>query len=137
MVVSRKPEPYAIHLPFEKYAEFARELTAGNTKAYYHPDKRQIQRFIETFLLDAQNDAKVLLNCQGDSRRFSSRDRIKVDVDDPNDGRYTISIPSFICEKNGEVDIGYLEAYVRRIQASNVTEAAWALLGMYFLSRCR
>lgn len=135
--VARESEPFAIHLPFDKYAEFARAFTSGTNKSYYGSDKKDIEDFIQTFLLDQQNGAKVLVNCNGDNRPFASRDKIKVEIDNIKDGKYSISIPSFICEKNGEVDIGYLESYVRQIQAANVTQAAWALLGMYFLSRCR
>jgi hypothetical protein len=136
--VTREPEPFAIHLPFDKYAEFARAFTAGASKTYYGSDKQAIADYIENFLRDQNNGAKVLINCNGDNRPFSANDRIKVEVDNVKDGKYSISIPSFICENAaGEVDIAYLEAYVRQIQAANVTQAAWALLGMYFLSRCR
>jgi len=135
--VTREPEPFAIHLPFDKYAEFARAFTSGASKTYYGSDKQVIADFIESFLRDQTNGAKVLINCNGDNRPFSSRDKVKVEIDNVKDGKYSISIPSFICETNGEVDIGYLESYVRQIQAANVTQAAWALLGMYFLSRCR
>jgi hypothetical protein len=135
--VRRESEPFAIHLPFDKYAEFARAFTSGASKAYHASDKHDIEDFIERFLRDQNNGAKVLINCNGDNRLFSARDRIKVEIDNVNDGMYSVAIPSFICETNGDVDIGYLESYVRQIQAANVTQAAWALLGMYFLSRCR
>jgi hypothetical protein len=136
--VARRREPYAIHLPFEKYAEFAKDLTRGSDKQYYKTDRREIQDFIETFLRDPSNYAMVYEDCSGVSRPFTRRDRIRVEVDDKGNGDYVVAIPSFICEDaNGEVDIAYLEAYVRSIQASTVHEAAWALLGMYFLSRCR
>ena len=71
---------------------------------------------------------------------FDANDKIKVEIDHGGNKQYRISIPAKICEKaNGEIDIDYLRQYVTEIKnpATSIDDAAYALLGMYFLSRCR
>lgn len=135
--VKRKKTPYAIHLGFKEYEHFAKAITRGIDKAYLKTDKREIERIIKEELTNL--GANVLISCDGHSHKFDpKKDKIKVEIDDDN--VYQIAIPAFICEdKSGEVDIEYLRHYVREMRdpSRSEDEAAWSLLGMYFLSRCR
>jgi hypothetical protein len=135
--------PYAIRLEFQQYIEFAKRLTTGALKPYYQRNPNSIASFIELSL--ANLGADVLFGCEeGNIRKYDpDTDKIRVDIDRPNE-HYTVSIPSYICEiqvpgQPSIVDIEYLKSYAREIKRSTVSDedAAWALLGMYFLSRCR
>jgi hypothetical protein len=138
--VKRKKAPYAIHLTFKDYERFAKAITHaidGEDKPYLRTDKRKIEDTIKQEL--QKYNAQVLTACDGTSHNFDpKKDKIKVEID--NDNVYQIAIPAFICEdKDGHVDIEYLRNYVREMRNPSCSEdeAAWSLLGMYFLSRCR
>ena len=139
--VTREPKPYAIHLSFQAYQDFAKAMTTsqpGLPKPYYLGNKVDIQNFIEYQLIDL--GAKVLTDCSANPRDFDANDNIKVEIDHGGSKQYRISIPAMICEKpDGKIDIDYLRQYVTEIRnpATSIDDAAYALLGMYFLSRCR
>lgn len=138
-IVTREHGPYAIHLGFDQYKEFAQAMTAGPSKRYHHSDKHVIERFIEDELQQLQ--ANVLTGCDpNDTRRFGPNDRIKVEIDHRGQKVYRIALPAYICEDaSGNVDLEYLRQYVQEIRntAHSIDDCAYALLGMYFLSRCR
>jgi len=142
---ARESTPYAIHLAYNDYATFAREMTtssgAGLPAPYHLGSKVDIQNFIENRL--EHWNAQVLTDCTPHSRPFvkngPNKDNILVEIDRGGNKQYRISIPAMICEDQyGAIDIDYLKQYVIEIKNDTSAEnAAYALLGMYFLSRCR
>ena len=92
--------------------------------------------------------AQVFVNCADGGRPYDqSRDKIRVERDgkDGKNGKgqdkikYPVAVPMEICETaDGKIDLDYLKSYVDGFKnLKNDEERAYALLGMYFLSRCR
>ena len=130
---------YAIRMPINDYIDFAQWIVEkdpqhGNERRY-KLGKNPLEGLIEDKLDTLK--AQVYLDCDGSGSDFDkNQDKIKTERDKQK--RLNVSIPVEICEKNdGSIDIGYLEAYVRDIKTQSDADGAWALLGMYFLSRCR
>ena len=49
-----------------------------------------------------------------------------------------MAVPDEIClDSRGNIDLTYLKGYVTDIKNAQDDDAAWSLLGMYFLSRCK
>lgn len=124
--------PFVIRLSAENYAEFARELTKNRN---YQKPVGDVLTIVNDKLSNL--GAEVYTSCGGAAQPFNaSTDKV---IPQPDRGRkLNVSLPKYICEDaNGNVDLGYLKGYVRDLKQMPEEEAAWALLGMYFLSRCR
>jgi hypothetical protein len=130
---------YAIRMSVDNYINFAqwivgRDPSHGNERRY-RLGKNPLEGLIETKLQDLS--AQVYTDCDGSGSKFDkSQDKIKTERDKQK--RLNVSIPVEICEKaNGDIDIKYLEDYVKDLKLKPDADGAWALLGMYFLSRCK
>lgn len=149
MANANDKDMYVIRLTFEKYRQFAQWLTArtNGTRRYKLPPG-VLRPQIEQWLKD--NDAEVHEYCDArvSPRRFGRDERGGdwpidraqpcKDERNPEACNYNVSIPLHICEdKGGEIDLQYLREYVRMLCDHPEEDAAWALLGMYFLSRCK
>ena len=146
---------FVVKLSVEGYRDFGRFMTekdsTGNRRYTYA--KNQLKSDIEGYLTGR---APVYEDCGTPSERTwgkqedgtdlpnGNKDKIKIEKDDgsPADiggGRnYPISVPREICEDaNGDIDLDYLISYVQGLNSMSDEDAAYSLLGMYFLSRCR
>lgn len=68
------------------------------------------------------------------------KNKIHIEKDKPAGRKiqYPIAAPTEICETiDGEIDLDYLISYVDGLKNMPEEGAAYALLGMYFFSRCR
>lgn len=134
---------YVLKLTFSEYRDFAQWLTstdAGGTRRYKLPPG-QLNGEIETKLTNYP--AKVYEECDPTkaSRNFGGQDKVVTHRDQRAAAGNTtnMSMPDQICvDSSGNIDLEYLKGYVRDIKNEPSEEdAAWSLLGMYFLSRCR
>jgi len=126
-----KRDMYAVRLEFDKYIEFANWITAADL---YKSTGPGLDGNIETKLIAL--NAQVYEHCEDPSRPFDASDKVKTHHDGGK--KLNISLPIEICrDTSGDLELGYLEDYVRAIKAASDQDGALALLGMYFLSRCR
>ncbi len=125
------PEMFVLKMTANNYGRFAKEITKNRN---YQLPPGQLLPLVEQWLQDF--DAEVYTSCDGAPEPFDpANDRV---IPQPDNGRnLNISLPKYICEKAGKVDIEYLKGYVRELRSMSDEDGAWALLGMYFLSRCR
>lgn len=136
---------YVIKLSAVEYRDFAKWMT---NKGYdpVHPNHRRYRDLPKADLecgIEALLDgvADVYTNCSGSSRKFKDAndgDKIKIHKDNPGTKTYPVAVPREICENmTGEIDLDYLKSYVDALKNMSEDDAAYSLLGMYFLSRCR
>lgn len=122
---------YAVRLEFDKYIEFANWITSSDL---YKTNGTSLDDDIQNKLIAL--NAQVYEHCEDASRPFDASDKVKTHHD--NGKKLNISLPVEICrDEYGDLDVGYLEDYVQSIKAASDRDGALALLGMYFLSRCR
>jgi hypothetical protein len=131
--MASKPKMYAVKLDLAGYRDFAQWIT--NSDRYKDPPG-SLKPLVEA-QLQAQG-ADVYEECDASARKFNATDKV---IPQRDSGRkLNISLPVEICKKSdGSIDLGYLETYVTELKDPGVSvqDGAWALLGMYFLSRCR
>jgi len=132
--MAKKPKMYAVKLNLQGYREFAQWIT--NNDRYKQPPGT-LKTDVETQL--QARGAEVYEECDEPSRAFSAA-QDKVIPHRDSGKQLNLSLPKEICRKaDGSIDLGYLETYVTELKDPSVSveDGAWALLGMYFLSRCR
>jgi hypothetical protein len=130
------PKPmYAIRLSFENYANFASWITEQDR--YKNENGNVLRDGIAKWLDD--NNALVYEDCDDNSGRAFDKENDKIHTHFDKGKKFNVSLPVEICKDQDDIDIGYLKTYVQEIRNLNHTEdeCAMALLGMYFLSRCR
>jgi hypothetical protein len=69
-----------------------------------------------------------------------NRDRVVAHGDSRSPAAHIINMamPDKIClDAAGNIDLNYLRLYVADLCNAPIDDAAWSLLGMYFLSRCK
>lgn len=153
---NKRPKPedrdlYVLKLDYDGYKDFAKFIIQNSIHQKKKPDA---ETDIENWL-KAYDEAKVVEFCDNtvERRHFGKdwngkdvKDVVVVNHDSPinNQGqhkdhlRVNVSLPYEFCEENNSINLKYLEDYVDAMaNDTNPSEAAWALLGMYFLSRCR
>ena len=132
-----KKDMYAVKLQFDEYVNFGQFMTQkvashGNERRY-KIKRVDLQNQIEDWL---DGKAEVYSDCDGSHHTFDkSNDKVQCDKDQQK--KTCVSIPVEICEDGGNIDLAYLKDYVGKIKGATDEDGAWALLGMYFLSRCR
>lgn len=134
-------EMYVLKLTFLQYQEFAQWMTSvvdpATGKMQYEEPPGTLKPAIETKL--SNYPAAVFEKCNQGPRDFGPQDKV-VTHRDPGANKITnIAIPANICENPpGTIDLGYLEGYAQDIKNEpDNSKCALALLGMYFLSRCK
>jgi len=123
---------YAVRLDFQGYIEFANWMTDTNRyKTAPGPLSNQIAVKLQSL------SAQVYDDCSGPQRPFNAgTDHVVAHADHAHN--LNVSLPVEICrDANGDIDYDYLISYVQDIKAASDADGARALLGMYFLSRCR
>jgi hypothetical protein len=133
---------YVLKLTFDEYENFAQWITSVDPndpqgRRRYQLPPGTLKPDIETKLNNYP--AAVFEKCNQGPRNFGPQDNV-VTHRDPGANKVTnIAIPANICEDPpGTIDLGYLEGYVQDIKNEpDNSKCAWALLGMYFLSRCK
>ncbi len=134
---------YVVKLSFLEYQDFAQWITSddGTGTKRYRLAPGQLKAQIQAQL--AGYPAKVHEYCdpKQPTRDFGNQDKIVTHRDQGSAGGNVtnMAMPDEICEdKTGMIDLDYLKGYVNDIKNEpNIDVAAWSLLGMYFLSRCR
>jgi hypothetical protein len=124
---------YAVKLDLAGYRQFAQWITQNDR---YKDPPGQLKPDVESQLQSL--GAEVYEECEGTGRNFDSTDKVVPQRD--SNKNLNIALPVEICRKDdGSIDLGYLESYVTELKDSSISvqDGAWALLGMYFLSRCR
>ena len=141
-----KPQ-YVVKLAAAEYRDFAKWMTtkeADGIRRYQAAGNlpstgKNLDRSIED-LLDGV--AEVYEDCTGAANPFNAtapnKDNIIVSRDNLAGRTYPVAVPEQICETNdGDIDLDYLKSYVESLKLMSDDDAAYALLGMYFISRCR
>ena len=141
---------YVVKLGFSQYADFARWITAdgGTGVRRYKLPPGQLNTAIETQLKSFR--AKVHENCdriqptrdfgKDDNDNDWNRDNVITHRDSRSgaSNQTNMAMPEDIClDAKGNIDLSYLRGYVNDIKNAPDDDAAWSLLGMYFLSRCK
>ncbi len=132
----------------KEYAEFAEWITKKDEDFGYERRYRLKPNVLNDLIEDKLNGlAMVYENCAEGGRQYDKKtDKIRVERDqvepkkgkEPKKVKYPVAVPMEICETmDGDIDLSYLKNYVAGLKGLTDHEAAYALLGMYFLSRCR
>lgn len=145
-----KKDMYVVKLAFDQYADFARWLTAvddSGTRRYKRPPGL-LSAEIEALLEGYKATVHEYCDPKAPTREFGkdgkgkdwNRDRILAHSDSrsPAANVTNMAMPDEIClDAKGNIDLTYLIEYVEDLCNAPREDAAWALLGMYFLSRCK
>jgi hypothetical protein len=123
---------FAVRLDLQGYVDFANWITQNDR---YKDPPGTLKPAIEAKLQAL--GAEVYEECDGGHRAFNAAtDKVQPHRDQSHN--LNISLPVEICrDPNGDIDFDYLVAYVQAIKLASDQDGARALLGMYFLSRCR
>ena len=150
---------YVVKLGIDEYAKFARWITEDDgtgtgTRRYERPPGL-LSSEIETQLKSYPAKVHEYCDQKEPTRDFGKDDDGKawncdivethrdciVTQQDPscaNNWHTCMAIPDRIClDAKGDIDLSYLKGYVADLCNETEDNAAWSLLGMYFLSRCR
>lgn len=142
-------EQFVVKLSVEEYRDFAKWMTAedpsDNTRRRYQiPESGNPANRLSTLASNELNaKAEIYEDCAQSSQRKWNKDTdsLVIERDDKVNKRYPMAVPEVICEDQyGKIDLQYLKSYVTglcNMNSTNPDDAAYALLGMYFLSRCR
>lgn len=147
---NKPKEQFVVKLTVTQYRDFAEWITGpvspgSATRRYQIPETGPVPDRLSSLISDQlHNTADLFENCAQDSSRKWDKniDGIRVHRDDRDAKRYPVAVPETICEnEKDEIDLDYLKSYVAGLcqlyNDGREEDAALALLGMYFLSRCR
>ena len=133
---------YVVKLTVEQYAEFAQWLTAdvgGGNRRYKRPPG-PLSTEIEDKLKSYPATVHERCDPTDTGRAYGNRDKVKAHPDSRSAAANitNMAMPDKIClDKNGNIELEYLRLYVADLCNAPIDDAAWSLLGMYFLSRCK
>lgn len=145
-----EPDMYVLKLDFKDYIDFAQwmtkdvgdgirryELPPGKLNAKIEKKLRSYPAKVHEFCDDQYSPREFGKDCD---RVVTYRDCL-VTQQDPNSAQICLTnmaLPDKIClDADGNIDLKYLIDYVEDLCNAPREDAAWALLGMYFLSRCK
>jgi hypothetical protein len=141
---------YVVKLKFPEYKDFAQWLTedvGSGVRRYQRPPgllnaeiEEKLKHYPATVLEYCDDSAPRKFDPDDCDRIITHRDSINTHQA-PNSRAVCLTnmaMPDYIClDNDGNVDLKYLKDYVNDLCNAPLEDAAWALLGMYFLSRCK